>query len=266
MYGGDGATLAPSTSARARVLNPSPARVTVYLHKNKTAKVRKGTAVMVYGHIKTAAGPITGKYVRFYQRRAGTKRWSYVRRTTSLAPTGWYSTTSARAGRRSYKAVSFAAPGLPLGTSNLATVGSADPPGPRGGRRYGVGVGLGRCDGLGRVPESGSRTSWAVGSLEAVGPRSEPWSLRRRRRGRSTYRRGRARAAAAAVAARRRAGAHRRRRKVRGLAAAARGRSRRWAGGRRWRGRVAGVSGPCSFSMTGQDLLLVGASAGPGSR
>jgi hypothetical protein len=122
VYGGDGATLAPSTSARARVLNPSPARVTVYLHRNKTAKVRKGTAVMVYGHIKTAAGPITGKYVRFYQRRVGTKRWSYVRRTTSLAPTGWYSMVVRPRRSTSYKVVSFAAPGLRSSTSNPTTV------------------------------------------------------------------------------------------------------------------------------------------------
>ena len=122
VYGGDGSTLAPATSARTQVLNPAPARVTVYLHKNTTAKVRKGTAVMVYGHIKTAAGPITGKSVRFYQRRVGTKRWSYVRRTTSLAPTGWYSTVVRPRRSMTYKVVSFAAPGLRSSTSNLTTV------------------------------------------------------------------------------------------------------------------------------------------------
>ena len=97
--------------------------MTVYLHKNKTAKVRKGTAVMVYGHIKTAAGPVTGKYVRFYQRQVAQQ--ALVLRAPhrrACRPTGWYSTVVRPRRSTTYKVVSFASTALQLGHLEPVTV------------------------------------------------------------------------------------------------------------------------------------------------
>ena len=99
---------AGSASAPSRVSTPAKLKPTVYLHKNKTSRVRKGAAVMVYGHLKTSLGAVTGKYVRFYKRPARGGRWTYVRASKSLAPTGWYSTTVRPRRSTTYKAVSIA--------------------------------------------------------------------------------------------------------------------------------------------------------------
>ncbi len=77
---------------------------------------------MIYGHLKTAAAPVTGRYVKFYQRPARGGRWVYVRRTTSLSPTGWYSTTVQPRRSMKYKAVNYASSAYKARTSNVVTV------------------------------------------------------------------------------------------------------------------------------------------------
>ena len=127
LYPGDG-TMAASSSPVIRVAEPAPpappaaSAVTIYLHKNKTSRVRKGTRVMIYGHIKTATAPITGRYVKLYKRPARGGRWVYVRRTKSLSPTGWYSTTVQPRRSTKYKAVNYASSAYKVGTSNVVTV------------------------------------------------------------------------------------------------------------------------------------------------
>jgi GH25 family lysozyme M1 (1,4-beta-N-acetylmuramidase) len=113
---------AGSASAPTRVSTPARLGPTVYLHKNKTSRVRRGTSVMVYGHLKTSLGPVTGKYVRFYKRPARGGRWTYVRASKSLAPTGWYSTTVRPRRSTTYKAVSIADTYRLAATSNFVTV------------------------------------------------------------------------------------------------------------------------------------------------
>ena len=120
-FAGD-ATWAPSTATAVRVTAPARLTQTVYLHKNRTSRVRKGAAVMIYGHVKTSAGPIAGKWIRIYKRPARGGRWSYVRATKSLAPTGWYSTTVRPRRSTTYKAVSNADTYRLAKTSNLVTV------------------------------------------------------------------------------------------------------------------------------------------------
>ena len=115
-------TRAGALSTVVTVSTPARLKPTVYLHKNKTSRVRKGTAVMVYGHLKTSLGPVTGKYVRFYKRPARGGRWTYVRASKSLAPTGWYSTTVRPRRSTTYKAVSIADTYRLAATSNLVTV------------------------------------------------------------------------------------------------------------------------------------------------
>ena len=113
---------AGSQSPTARVTTPARLTPTADLHKNKTWRVRKGTAVMVYGHLRTSLGPVAGKYIRFYRRPARGGRWTYVRGSRSLAPTGWYSTTVRPRGSTTYKAVSIADTYRLAKTSNLVTV------------------------------------------------------------------------------------------------------------------------------------------------
>ena len=147
LYPGD-RTMAASMSPVVRVSPPAASPVMIYLHKNRTAKVRKGTKVMVYGHIKQPA--LTGRYVKLYKRPCAGGRWAYVRRTQSLAPTGWYSTTVQPRRSTTYKAVSYASSAFRAGTSNIVTVRVRETPGPsrrrgrvprrgRGGRRRGAG-------------------------------------------------------------------------------------------------------------------------------
>ena len=123
LYPGDG-TMAASMSPVVRVSPPAASPVTINLRKNKTAKVRKGTKVMIYGHIKTAsaAAPVTGRYLKLYKRPARGGRWVYVRKTKSLAPTGWYSTTVQPRRSTTYRAVSYASSAFRAGTSNIVTV------------------------------------------------------------------------------------------------------------------------------------------------
>jgi len=113
---------AGAASPMARVTTPARLTPTADLHKNKTWRVRKGTAVMVYGHLRTTLGPVAGKYVRFYKRPARGGRWTYVRASKSLAPTGWYSTTVRPRSSTTYKAVSIADTYRVAATSNLVTV------------------------------------------------------------------------------------------------------------------------------------------------
>ena len=115
-------TRAGALSTVVTVSTPARLKPMVYLHKNRTSRVRKGTAVMVYGHLKTSLGPVTGKYVRFYKRPARGGRWTYVRASKSLAPTGWYSTTVRPRRSTTYKAVSIADTYRLAATSNLVTV------------------------------------------------------------------------------------------------------------------------------------------------
>ena len=93
------------------------------LHKNKAAyRVRKGAAVMIYGHARTNAGPVVAKYVRFYRSRCARRRWAFIRRATSLSPTGWYSTTVHPRRSTTYKVVSYSTIFLLPATSNYVTL------------------------------------------------------------------------------------------------------------------------------------------------
>jgi GH25 family lysozyme M1 (1,4-beta-N-acetylmuramidase) len=121
LYPGDG-TMAASVSSIFRVGPPAASAVRLDLRKNRAARVRKGTRVMIYGHLKTAAAPVTGRYVKLYQRPARGGRWVYLRRTKSLAPTGWYSSTVRPRRSTTYKAVSYSSSLYKSGRSNVVTV------------------------------------------------------------------------------------------------------------------------------------------------
>jgi len=120
-YAGD-PTYAASASTVTRVSTPPRATVRVDLHKNKSYRVRKGAAVMLYGHATTPAGALIGKYVRFYRKPVRGGRWTFIRRVRSVSPTGWYSTTVHPRRGTVYKVVSFGTLYELPDTSNLVTV------------------------------------------------------------------------------------------------------------------------------------------------
>jgi GH25 family lysozyme M1 (1,4-beta-N-acetylmuramidase) len=120
-YAGD-TTYAASSSAIARVSTPPRATVRVDLRKNKSYRVRKGTKVMLYGHATTPSGALNGKYVRFYRKPVSGGRWTFVRRVSSVSPTGWYSTNVYPRRSTTYKVVSFETLYVLAATSNLVTV------------------------------------------------------------------------------------------------------------------------------------------------
>jgi GH25 family lysozyme M1 (1,4-beta-N-acetylmuramidase) len=93
MRWGGGTTYAPSASPAVRLTTPPRTRILVDLHKDKTS-VRKGAALMLYGHVINRADPslgVAGLKVRYYKRLPGGGRWVLVGRSTSVAPTGWHS-------------------------------------------------------------------------------------------------------------------------------------------------------------------------------
>jgi hypothetical protein len=102
-FAGD-TTRVATTSAVTRVTAPSRAQLVVDLHANHTL-VRKGAAVMLYGHVTSAAGAVAGKYVRVYKKPLHGGRWQFVSRSASVAPTGWWSVTAHPLRPRMYKAV-----------------------------------------------------------------------------------------------------------------------------------------------------------------
>ncbi len=115
-------TYAVARSTTGRVTAPARAQQRVDLHKNKPVyRIRKGAKVMLYGHARTSAGPVTGKYVRFYKRPLHGGHWTYFRRTPSLSPTGWYSTNVYPRRATVYKVVSSASTYLLPATSNYVT-------------------------------------------------------------------------------------------------------------------------------------------------
>jgi GH25 family lysozyme M1 (1,4-beta-N-acetylmuramidase) len=117
------ATYAVARSAIGRVTAPAKAKQRLDLHKDKTAyRLRKGTKVMLYGHATTSAGPVVKKYVRFYRKAPHAKRWTYMRRTATLSPTGWYSTNIYPRRAATYKVVSYTSIFLLPATSNYVTV------------------------------------------------------------------------------------------------------------------------------------------------
>ncbi len=103
-FAGDTA-YAPATSG------PS-ARVTVVQRttpaldlKTTRTTVRRGRGVMLYGHLTSAGRGVAGQAVRIFKRPLAGGPWRLVSRTTSLAPTGWYSITLHPRRSRVYKAV-----------------------------------------------------------------------------------------------------------------------------------------------------------------
>jgi GH25 family lysozyme M1 (1,4-beta-N-acetylmuramidase) len=120
-YAGD-PTYAATSSAIARISTPPRATVRVDLRTNKSYRVRKGTKVMLYGHATTPSGALSGKYVRFYRKPVSGGRWMFVRRVSSVSPTGWYSTNVYPRRSTTYKVVSYATLYELADTSNLVTV------------------------------------------------------------------------------------------------------------------------------------------------
>jgi len=102
-----GSKYAPSASPVVRLTTPSRTPTTVDLHKNKSS-VRKGGALMLYGHVTDRADPangVEGLTVRYYKRRPSGGRWILVGKCKSLAPTGWHSIVVHPKVKREWKAV-----------------------------------------------------------------------------------------------------------------------------------------------------------------
>jgi hypothetical protein len=107
MRWGGGPTYAPSASPVVRLTTPPRTATTVDLHKDKSS-VRKGAALMLYGHVTDRADPangVAGLKVRYYKRSPSGGRWILVGKTRSLAPTGWHSIVVHPKVKREWKAV-----------------------------------------------------------------------------------------------------------------------------------------------------------------
>jgi GH25 family lysozyme M1 (1,4-beta-N-acetylmuramidase) len=87
-----GSKYAASASPVVRLTTPARTATAVDLHKDKTT-VRKGAALMLYGHVTDADSSegVAGLTVRYYKRTVGGGRWILVGKCKSLAPTGWHS-------------------------------------------------------------------------------------------------------------------------------------------------------------------------------
>jgi hypothetical protein len=79
-------------SSVVRATTPPRRTLALDLHMNKTV-VLAGAPLTVYGHLTSASSGagVKGGAVRYYKRFPHGTRWTYVGRSTSLAPTGWHS-------------------------------------------------------------------------------------------------------------------------------------------------------------------------------
>ena len=116
----DGTAYASSTAPTVRV-NAVRAVATTDLHKEKD-RVRRGAPLMIYGHVTTPTGGVAGSTVRYYKRPVAGGSWTFVRSSTSLAPTGWHSITIHPRRAMVWKAVSSGGTAYTGDTSNLVTV------------------------------------------------------------------------------------------------------------------------------------------------
>lgn len=100
-------TYAASLSPILRVTTPHRTSVRLDLHMNKT-RVRPGAALMLYGHLTSATSGdgVAGMTVKYYKRFPHGTKWTYVGRSTSVAPTGWHSIVLHPKVARVWKAVS----------------------------------------------------------------------------------------------------------------------------------------------------------------
>jgi len=88
-------TYSASVSSISRLTTPPRTAVQIDLLKNSTT-VRKGAALMLYGHLTSAVDGVdgvAGQTVRYYKRMPSGGAWTLVGSSTSLAPTGWHSLT-----------------------------------------------------------------------------------------------------------------------------------------------------------------------------
>jgi GH25 family lysozyme M1 (1,4-beta-N-acetylmuramidase) len=83
---------AASRSPIQRVTTPPRASVALDVHMNKTV-VRPGAALMLYGHLTSAQSGdgVADVTVKYYKRFPHGTKWTYVGRSTSVAPTGRHS-------------------------------------------------------------------------------------------------------------------------------------------------------------------------------
>jgi GH25 family lysozyme M1 (1,4-beta-N-acetylmuramidase) len=85
-------THSASVSPISRLTTPPRTAVRIDLLKNRTT-VRKGAALMLYGHLTAGENGVAGETVRYYKRMPSGRTWTLVGSSTSLAPTGWHSLT-----------------------------------------------------------------------------------------------------------------------------------------------------------------------------
>jgi GH25 family lysozyme M1 (1,4-beta-N-acetylmuramidase) len=124
-----GTAYASSTAPTVRVTTLPPAVATTDLHKDKD-RVRSGAPLMLYGHVtaqstagsSTGSKAVVGASVSYYKRPLSGGAWTYVRTTTSLAPTGWHSITIRPRRAMVWKAVSTGGASYTQDTSNYVTV------------------------------------------------------------------------------------------------------------------------------------------------
>ena len=116
-------TYAASLSPALRVTTPPRTSVGLDVHMDKTT-VRSGAALMLYGHLTSAASGdgLSGMTVKYYKRFPHGTRWTYVGRSTSLAPTGWHSIVLHPKVARVWKVVSVGNDLYRRGVSNYLTV------------------------------------------------------------------------------------------------------------------------------------------------
>ncbi len=94
-----------AAARRVRVLDPALPAVALDLQKDPPTPVAPGTPVLLFGHLTRSADGYADQEVRYYKRLPGTKAWTYVASTSSLAPTGWHSVTIHPQVTRVWKAV-----------------------------------------------------------------------------------------------------------------------------------------------------------------
>jgi GH25 family lysozyme M1 (1,4-beta-N-acetylmuramidase) len=116
----DGTAYGSSTGPTVRV-TAVPAVATTDLRKAED-RVRRGAPLMIHGHVTTASGGVAGSTVSYYKRPVSGGTWTFVRTSTSLAPTGWHSITIRPRRAMVWKAVSSGASGYTADTSNYVTV------------------------------------------------------------------------------------------------------------------------------------------------
>jgi GH25 family lysozyme M1 (1,4-beta-N-acetylmuramidase) len=98
-----GVGFAASVSEPVRVTTPPRRRVGLDLRASRV-RVAKGSALLLYGHLRTGRHGLPRRPVRYYKRSPG-GHWIYVGTSHSRAPTGWHSVTVHPKVTRVWKAV-----------------------------------------------------------------------------------------------------------------------------------------------------------------